>query len=251
MKIFTISFIENYKYIVILFLIYSCQPKNEKTENKYGFFHYEQYLDSNSTQILPFCKILVSEKFYKFLEDKTLNTDDRIRQALDSTATENLIIGIYIGGGERKVVVNEERHSSDVSIYNEIFMPSFYFYAFSNHANMFVAIVPDIPKEIISHEIKDSVLYAQINNYETGENKTSIISLHETKDSIIFSNKYRRIWMFNHSDKYIDISFLRDSVGCEFYNISHQYFYEILERFIQEKCGRKNELYFEQYLEKY
>lgn len=239
------------KYTIVFILllsISSCQNKSKTVENKYNFFKYEQDIDSSSQQIIPYCKILISEKFFNLLKGKKLKSIEKIKYALDSTITENLIIGVFIGGGVRKVAVNSERFSSDVSIYREVFHPDFYYYSFRNYSNLFWTTVPDIPKKILSYEIKQGVLYAQIHNYDSEENKTEIVSISPTNDSVFICNRFQKRWRFNNSDNFIDISFLGDSVNTKYYDISHQYFYEILERFIQEELGRRDSLYFENYL---
>jgi hypothetical protein len=138
------------------FILNSCNNNLETSTAKYSFFEPKEIdFDSLSSIMLPYCKILVSEKFVQLLkQNPNLPEYERLKYALDSTMMENLVLGIFIGGGERKLKKNEERGSSDSSPSVEYFIPNYYFHKFSNYSNQFVATVPCVPKKYIAMRLK-------------------------------------------------------------------------------------------------
>lgn len=205
-------------------------------------FHFEQEVDSNASLMLPYCRPLLNEKFYQLLGDANLVSKQQLKSAFKNTATEELVIGVFVGGGKRKLETNLHRGSSDESVYEERFYPDFYYYAFQNYMNMFMMINPDVPQKVFNYKVDGDELIASYSYNDTGK-VAKQLRLKPTNDSLLINNVYCKIWIKNGSQRFIDISFLTDSIKTDNFNINHQYFQEVLERFVQLKCGKRDEMY--------
>jgi hypothetical protein len=103
-------------------------------------------------------------------------------------------------------------------------------------------INPDVPQKVINYKVNDDELIASY-CYNDTDKVVNQLKLKPTNDSIVFNNVYCKIWIKNDSQRYIDISFLKDSIKTDNFNINHLYFQEVLERFVQLKCGKRDEMY--------
>jgi hypothetical protein len=205
---------------------------------------HESLLDSNvdPNLVLPYCKLFLSENFYDLLGTAKVVSVKNLKVAFQKTTSEDLLVGVFVGGGKRILMPNTARGSSDESIFIERFYPDCYYYSFQNCSNMFMMTNPDVPQKIINYKVLGDELVASY-CYNDSDKVIKVLKLKPTSDSIQINNSYCKIWIKNGNQRFIDVSFLKDSIKTDNFNINHQYFQEVLERFIQMKCGRRNECY--------
>jgi hypothetical protein len=201
-------------------------------------------LDSNvdPNLVLPYCKLLLSEKFYGLIGGAKVVTVNNLKGAFQKTTSEDLLVGVFVGGGKRVVTENSPRSASFDPPYIQKFYPDYYYYAFQNCSNMFMATNPDVPQKITNYKVVGEELVASY-CYNDSDKVIKVLKLKPSNDSIQINNRYCKIWIKNGNQRFIDVSFLRDSIKTDNFNINHQYFQDVLERFIQMKCGRRNECY--------
>jgi len=230
---------------IYVFILFSCNSSNR---NKVKISTYESIkIDSNSIDFLPYCKFLISEKFYNEISSPKDKIKSKIVQnAFEKIENESILIGFFIGGGHREIRKNEDRQSSDIPKYYEIFSPNFYFYNLMNYDNSFYYYSPDISSKVLSYEINKSILYAKIQNFNKED--TSIVSLYKSNQFINDNASKQPIYKFNHRENYIDITYITDDLYPQIQAINHEYFLEILELFLQNKLGENEEGYINQYI---
>jgi hypothetical protein len=107
---------------------------------------------------------------------------------------------------------------------------------------MFMMTNPDVPQKITNYKVIGEELVASY-CYNDSDKVIKVLKLKPSNDSIQINNSYCKIWIKNGNQRFIDVSFLKDSIKTDNFNINHQYFQEVLERFIQLRCGRRNECY--------
>jgi hypothetical protein len=218
--------------------------KTDNSLKKDDVLRHESFLDSNvdPNLVLPYCKLFLSEKFYGLMGTANVVSFSNLKGAFQKTTSEDLLVGVFVGGGKRILMPNTARGSSDESIFIERFYPDCYYYSFQNCSNMFMGTNPDVPQRIINYKVIGEELVASY-CYKDSDKVVKGLKLKSTNDSIQINNSYCKIWIKNGNQRFIDVSFLRDSIKTDNFNINHQYFQEVLERFIQMRCGRRNECY--------
>ena len=182
----------------------------------------------------------------RFLLQKIKIKSKIVQNAFEKIENESILIGFFIGGGHREIRKNEDRQSSDIPKYYEIFSPNFYFYNLMNYDNSFYYYSPDISSKVLSYEINKSILYAKIQNFNKED--TSIVSLYKSNQFINDNASKQPIYKFNHRENYIDITYITDDLYPQIQAINHEYFLEILELFLQNKLGENEEGYINQYI---
>ena len=205
-------------------------------------FQYETQIDSSAQIIQPYCKLLLSEKFYDLLGSERVVSKEQLKSAIKNTSTEELVVGVFVGGGKRVVTENSPRSVSNDPPYIQNFYPDYYYYAFQNYSNMFIMTNPDVPQKVFNYKVDGDELIASY-CYNDIDKVAKQLRLKPTNDSLLINNVYCKIWIKNDSQRFIDVSFLKDSIKTDNFNINHQYFQEVSERFVQLKCGKRDEMY--------
>ncbi len=200
--------------------------------------------------LLPYCRVFVSERFYDLLSFGK-NSKDPLKHFLETvqqTQTEPIIFSIFVGESKRELYNNTFWIGSDMSPLLHCVQNAYYTYELSNYTNMFIVTSPALPKKIITDSISNDTLRIVTRNNDPELNEEKIL-LYPIDQKRAFTNRSGGKWVLNDTLKLIDISYLSDNIKIPETQIGHQYFYEVLERFIQEVLPKRRDTYLEHYLD--
>ena len=195
-------------------------------------------------EILPFCKVFISEKFHKAIMKDIGNLDDpiqHIRIDFAHSSREVILFIVFVGQSERIRDRNPMGPnvigSSDVSSEHYFIKNSYYTHSLLNYDADFMVRKPDIP--------------AHIDDAFTISQDTLLISSKEFNNrSRIGSVKLHPInktdntkWLLNDTIALVDVSYLKARLNVPETQIEHRYLYAILELYLQEKLPKRNDEY--------
>ncbi len=175
--------------------------------------------------VKPYCKVFISKKF----NDSLQKTSD-LTKALTAQNRhgEILLYSIFVGGVNRLVVQNPDIQMSDS--FKKIHLINYQYFSFelSTHINDF--FIGKLPNEIIDYKIlNNQLIYTSSNGL--GQN------------SLSYSNNE---WILNDSINLIDISNYKTELHVNMEEIGDDYYYQILEKYLQNILGESSIPYIDQ-----
>lgn len=200
--------------------------------------------------LLPYCRVFVSEKFHNLLigGSKSKNPLQHLKNLLLETETEQILYSIFVGQSTRELYNNYGRAGSDQTHLIYCVKNDYYTYDFSNYSNMFMVESPSLPLRIGSYSIKNDTLKLATEDYDNYHSRPSI-RLYPQDSKRAFTSRNGAVWILNDTIRLKDISYIADKFSVTESQIGHEYFYEILELYIQEILPKRNDTYLEHYLD--
>ncbi|MDC1221945.1 hypothetical protein N8Z47_04685 [Salibacteraceae bacterium] len=204
----------------------------------------EELRESNvilNPEILPFCKVFISEKFHKAITKDIDYLDDPIqhtRNALSQPGLEVILFIVFVGQSERIRDRNPGGGaSSDFSSESYFVKNSYYTHSFLNYMSDFLVIKPDIPAHIDdAFTISQDTLLISSKEFNS-RSRCGSVKLHP------INKTDNTRWLLNDTIALVDVSYLQAKLNIPETQIEHRYLNAILELYLQEKLPKQNDRY--------
>ena len=201
-------------------------------------------------ELLPYCRVFVSEKFHNLLSSWTESKDplNHLKSVLLETRTELIIYSLFVGGSSRELYNNSSRGSSDITHFFFCVENDYYLFDFSNHDVFFVYSSASLPQDIVNYSIEhDTLKFSTASNeiYQPDRRE----KLYPLDNKRAYTSRNGAVWILNDSIRLVDISHIADVLHIPEGQIGQDYFWCVLELYIQTILPKRKDTYLEHYLD--